>query len=192
MSQDFTTRKKAWELFTNLVRGRKVQLLDDMLDDFGRGQDRCESQIEELMLAGLMFLKHGWQDPVRLTAMSSAVPSESFTKLYAQHKISSYRVDFMVEAVTGWPGFEPVRVIVECDGHDFHEKTKEQAARDKSRDRELTMMGYIVMRFTGSEIFKDTITCVEQVETVINQRIQSMIDLHLSDSKQPFEEGIPA
>ncbi|MDQ3254286.1 MAG: endonuclease domain-containing protein [Acidobacteriota bacterium] len=50
-------------------------------------------------------------------------------------------------------------LIVECDGHDFHEKRKEQAAKDKRRDRILQSLGYRVFRFTGSEIHNDAIAC---------------------------------
>ena len=45
-------------------------------------------------------------------------------------------------------------IAVECDGHEFHEKTKQQAARDKARDRD---------RFTGSEIWKDPGACADEV-----------------------------
>ena len=56
-----------------------------------------------------------------------------------------------------------VRLVVECDGHQFHEKTPEQAKRDKNRDRNLITSGYPVMRFTGSEICTDPLRCTEQV-----------------------------
>ncbi|ACL58471.1 endonuclease domain-containing protein [Methylobacterium nodulans] len=51
------------------------------------------------------------------------------------------------------------RVVVECDGHEFHERTKEQAARDRSRDRALQARGCVVMRFTGSEVYRDPVRC---------------------------------
>ena len=54
---------------------------------------------------------------------------------------------------------EAYRLAVECDGHDFHERTKEQAARDRSRDRELQDAGVTIYRFTGSEIHNDPIGC---------------------------------
>ncbi len=47
-----------------------------------------------------------------------------------------------------------IKIAIECDGHDFHEKTKEQAQRDKEKDRILQSNGWLVARFTGSEIFK--------------------------------------
>lgn len=58
-------------------------------------------------------------------------------------------------------------VAIECDGHDFHEKTKEQAARDKQRDRDLQSIGWAVARFTGSEIFKNAPAAAEQVRRMV-------------------------
>ncbi|MBA2502348.1 MAG: DUF559 domain-containing protein [Pyrinomonadaceae bacterium] len=55
------------------------------------------------------------------------------------------------------------KIIVECDGHDFHEKTKVQAAHDKRRDRILQSLGYKVFRFTGSEIHNNAISCALEV-----------------------------
>lgn len=52
---------------------------------------------------------------------------------------------------------------IELDGHDFHERTKEQAAKDKSRDRLLQTAGWKTLRFTGSEVFKSPFKCA--VET---------------------------
>lgn len=54
--------------------------------------------------------------------------------------------------------------IVECDGHDFHERTKEQAKRDRSRDRAFQSAGIPVFRFTGSEIYADSLKCAREVE----------------------------
>lgn len=55
------------------------------------------------------------------------------------------------------------KLIVECDGHEFHEKTKKQAARDKRRDRALQSLGYKVFRFTGTEISGNALACAEEV-----------------------------
>lgn len=77
-----------------------------------------------------------------------------------QKEIGDYRADFLL---TMWSGDRPTCLVVECDGHDFHERTKEQAARDRSRDRQMTLAGYKVLRFTGSEIFRDPIKCADQI-----------------------------
>jgi|GEM_PF-2799884 len=62
-----------------------------------------------------------------------------------QYQIGKYRVDFMIE-------WNEKKIVIECDGHEFHEKTKEQVSRDKKRDRFITMQGYKLLRFSGSEI----------------------------------------
>lgn len=49
---------------------------------------------------------------------------------------------------------EPIAIAVELDGHDFHERTKQQASRDKKRDRSLLSKGWSVIRFTGSDVIK--------------------------------------
>lgn len=88
-------------------------------------------------------------------------PRPVFVLIAPQLKIGPYRVDFAVRYISGLDG--AAGLVVECDGHAFHEKTKEQAARDKARDRFLAAAGYRVMRFTGSEIWADPIACAEQV-----------------------------
>lgn len=79
-----------------------------------------------------------------------------------QATIGSRRVDFLVHACEHFTG-KWRRLIVECDGHDFHERTKEQARRDRSRDRLALMDGYACFRFTGSEIWQDPWGCATEV-----------------------------
>lgn len=55
-------------------------------------------------------------------------------------------------------------IVVECDGHDFHERTKDQAQHDKARDRVFTAAGYRTLRFTGSEIHRNPIKCAVEVD----------------------------
>lgn len=70
-----------------------------------------------------------------------------------QKLIGKYRVDLALEYIK-FDG-EKVTVIVELDGHDFHDKDKKQRAYEKARDRYLTRVGYKVLHFTGSELVKD-------------------------------------
>lgn len=76
------------------------------------------------------------------------------------------RVDFVIHAYCHYERFAPLgwrQLIVECDGHDFHERTKEQAARDRSRDRDAQLAGIEIFRFTGSELWRDAWGCAAQV-----------------------------
>ena len=54
-------------------------------------------------------------------------------------------------------------LVVECDGHDFHDRTKQQASYDRSRDRELLRCGIRTIRFTGSEIVHSQERCADEV-----------------------------
>jgi very-short-patch-repair endonuclease len=82
--------------------------------------------------------------------------SDAFLIVEPQKNIEGMRVDFLVT-------FEGHAIVVECDGHEFHERTKAQAERDRSRDRKLQRLGYTVFRFTGREIVRDPVACAHQV-----------------------------
>lgn len=105
----------------------------------------CESPIEERMIRALY---------------DASWPGNYTPKIHPQMKVGSYRIDFLITDHNEQHG---AAIVVECDGHDFHERTKEQAARDRSRDRFLTLAGFKVLRFTGSEIHRDADKCARDV-----------------------------
>ncbi len=91
---------------------------------------------------------------------------KEMTFLAPQVQVGEYRVDF----VFGYCGdFDrPTRcIVIECDGHDFHQKTKEQVARDRTRDRYLSTKYGKVIRFTGSEIFRNPSACAVEAAQVL-------------------------
>lgn len=71
--------------------------------------------------------------------------------------VASYRVDILLVR-DRWR-----RLVVECDGHEFHDRTKQQAAYDRARDRELLRLGFTTVRFTGSEIVHGPDRCASEV-----------------------------
>lgn len=125
----------------------------------------CESPIEiglARMVAAIWVETLGGPLTILTGAQlkDSPGPAEGLT-IVAQCHVGKWRVDFLF--VVKVPKGPPVYVVVECDGHEFHERTKEQAARDRSRDREMLLMGYRVIRFTGSEIHNNPMDCAEEV-----------------------------
>lgn len=77
-----------------------------------------------------------------------------------QVNIGPRRVDFLC----GLVGLHSKRfLVVECDGHEFHVVNKQQAERDRRNDRVMLKDGIATMRFTGSEIYRDPIACVDEV-----------------------------
>lgn len=119
----------------------------------------ANSPIEEML--GLELVQRGCVDipPADIgTVHEFAIDPDIPGILTMQREFNQYRADFFVTAPLCSGGF-----VLECDGHDFHEKTKEQAARDKQRDRWFLSRGYPTMRFTGSEIFNEVERCADEV-----------------------------
>lgn len=82
-----------------------------------------------------------------------------------QAEVKPYRFDILlgvrIDSVISW-------LVVECDGHDWHDRTKEQAAHDRSRDRALQRAGFDVFRFTGREIWRDGDKCADEIFQWVN------------------------
>lgn len=87
-----------------------------------------------------------------------------------QTKIGKYRVDFLCTLYKG----TSQSYVIECDGHDFHEKTKEQAQYDKQRERFLVSQGYKVLRYTGSEIINDFEKIKEELQDFFEKEYGNM------------------
>lgn len=56
------------------------------------------------------------------------------------------------------------KVAIELDGHDFHERTREQVDRRNYRDRRLLEEGWLVLHFSGSEFNRDPAGCVRAAQ----------------------------
>lgn len=89
--------------------------------------------------------------------------SHFYGTVQAQVACGNYKIDFgLTDNETG------LKLAIEADGHEFHQKTKEQAQHDKARDRFLTAQGWHVVRFTGSEIWREPERCAEEVGKIID------------------------
>ena len=131
------------------------------------GFRKCESEIEKLLYVSL-WSAGVWRDHISiedhdtLEALRQAECSPSLPILSPQIRVGRYRVDFMIR-VAGYPGDDDTFIVIECDGYEFHERTKEQAQRDKARDRALIADGIQVIRFTGSEVWQRAGECAEEI-----------------------------
>lgn len=56
------------------------------------------------------------------------------------------------------------RICIYADGHTYHERTENQALRDRNIDRELQILGFIVLRFTGKEIREKMESVIETIK----------------------------
>lgn len=141
----------------------------------------CESPIEEAFLHAMV--RRAAVRRVTVLAVLKHVDGQDVahpvTELFGfpvihirpQVKWGRYRFDFLLNALTADDDTSPL--VVECDGHDYHERTKEQAARDRSRDRQVQAAGALVFRFTGAEIHADADGCADQCIEYLLAKVMS-------------------
>jgi very-short-patch-repair endonuclease len=147
------------------VREAAVRELMYAAEDLQKRLARCESPIEQLLYFAL--------DDMARFCSSFMVLREipGYVSVHAQADIETargqYRADFLVYALAN---SEDISIVIECDGHEFHERTKKQAAHDKARDRAFAAAGHTVLHFTGSEIWRDWTACADEVKAVLAER----------------------
>ena len=118
--------------------------------------DRLQSPIEDIFYTACALQCFAdYEDFEPDTVFDPVAQKETIgygVSVLPQHKIGNYRVDFLLIRNTGR---HSESVVVELDGHAFHDKDKRQRAYEKARDRFLVKNGYRVLHFTGSEVVAD-------------------------------------
>lgn len=149
----------------------KQLALEDVRSQFNHAAAMlCKSPIEQLLLAALIWAKFGYEHrAVEIWDSLSPKPSTDVV-IAPQYQIEKYVADFAI-FIHG-VGQEEIKIVVECDGHEFHEKNKEQAARDKRRNREIEISGWYLLKFTGSEIWQDHRRCAADVSKLALMQLQ--------------------
>ena len=74
-------------------------------------------------------------------------------------------------------------LVVEVDGHEFHDRTKDQAARDRRRDRDMIREGLRVVRFTGTEVVGQPEVCAAEVEVLLLRTAQDTFKLYTESER---------
>lgn len=191
MTKQFEVCAKAREIIDESILEKKRHLAALLR--------RCESPIEQILTATICDRWNAWFDPETNTALCDLCADYPLWDglfrilLRPQYEIESlvgdkYRADFSLALTRTWYGHsrrpnrpqlpEWGKTIVEVDGHEFHEKTKEQARRDKKRDRDITFEGFTVLRYTGSEVFNEPHECVEDIEFHLNKAAEEVFDAY--------------
>jgi Protein of unknown function (DUF559) len=82
----------------------------------------------------------------------------------------------LVDLAVFIPGLGPWQpiIVVECDGHQFHERTPEQASKDKRRLRMLQRLGTLVLPFTGTDIVRGSEESAQEIIETIHARVNGM------------------
>jgi hypothetical protein len=147
---------------------RAIKIREYATDAIGMYAE-AESPIERIFAA--------WWYALRDSKQRSG---KDFIELHPQYEIQCgakiYRVDFLLtETAYCTPtdyrkyaesiGCPYPKVAFELDGHDFHERTKEQVTLRDKRDRDLQVAGYKVFHISGSALWQDPEGVVDEVQS---------------------------
>jgi len=82
----------------------------------------------------------------------------------------------LVDLAVFVPGLNHRRpiVVAECDGHTFHERTPEQASKDRRRLRILQRLGIPVLPFTGTDVVRTSEELTQEIVEFIDTRVNGM------------------
>lgn len=121
----------------------------------------CESPVEQLLAIAMQS--------INLTGIFNFNPFIDVITIENQKEIivcdNKYRVDFYIPVY--YKNQENKFFIIECDGHEFHQKTKKQVESDNERQRNLQRAGYEIIRFSGTEIWHRPYRCAMEILHII-------------------------
>ena len=127
----------------------------------------CESPIEQIFAFAYNLLNLSREDgdiAYSLTSQEEIVIGKK-----------KYRADFLFDSdilnEICDSEFNQFKLVIECDGHEFHEKTKKQVEERNTRDMDLKKAGYDVLHFSGSQIFNDPFKCANETLDYILSKI---------------------
>jgi very-short-patch-repair endonuclease len=127
----------------------------------------CESPAEQNFWAAAVWSlgtdDYSYRWPT-VWSPDSELPTYGFL-LVPQKIVGRYRVDIAVY---------PHQLAIEIDGHDYHERTKDQATRGKRRARDLQLLGWTVLPYSGSDVWNDLFGCCEDV--ILKSDPQDVVD----------------
>lgn len=130
----------------------------------------CESPVEQLLAISL--------EKINLLQMFKYNPFVDVIAIDKQEWLDcngkQYRVDFLIPVI--YKNQENKMFVVECDGHEFHQKTKKQVEKDNERNRNLQKAGYEVIRFSGTEIWHRSDQCASEIRNIILSKCKYIKD----------------
>ena len=137
-----------------LAEVRKTLALDPLAS--------CESPIEKIMMAALVF--EDWYPfltiPAAILHPGQKSPAKGDLIIAPQFSIGAYRLDFLIMGKDDAGNSKWLNI--ECDGEEYHNTTMAQYQADRERDKYVRWCGIEVIRFRGSEIWRDPTACAEE------------------------------
>lgn len=102
-----------------------------------------------------MMVKNTVESPIEEYMYNAFIENGLNTHCRPQYEIGTKRVDF---------AFPIAKLVVECDGKQYHHSDGEQIERDQKRDMYLAKKGWRVLHFEGLAIRRNINLCIDQVK----------------------------
>lgn len=84
--------------------------------------------------------------------------------------IIDFSIDFSCKCTDDnryvYPKLKDLKYAIELDGYNYH-SNKKQMEYDYKRENDLKKFGYTVIRFTGSQIYNEPLSCADTLITII-------------------------
>lgn len=115
-------------------------------------------------IVALRHAVHAWPlgdkpaDSILEPAMARLVDRYNLPPVQFHERVAGYEVDFLVAGT---------QVVLECDGWEFHVRSRDQWRRDRERDAELLAAGYATVRFTWEHVTRRAAATARRIEAVI-------------------------
>lgn len=106
--------------------------------------------------------------------------------LWVSGQKKRYRLDFMLKPMemlfetVGEPLGAVLKFAIELDGHEFHERTKEQVTLRNQRDRDLQASGWTVYHVSGSEFVNQP---EKTLASIYDAATNALIDVRVQIAK---------
>lgn len=143
------------------VRQTVERIFDNKNLDLIFALEDCESPIEQLLAIEMENIGIGLFN--RFNSYINVVDIEKQVEIKCGK--NKYRVDFQIPVI--YKNQENKIFVIECDGYDFHQKTKKQVEYDNKRQRDLQEAGYEIIRFSGTEIWHNAYQCALEIKNII-------------------------
>lgn len=120
-----------------------------------KANEKADSPIESILGAAIMLCFQREGKPLALA--SEPLSSAAGLLLVPQFRWLIYRSD--------WAIYNPKTtgaLLIECDGKEFH-SGPERVAHDAKKDQSAHDLGFLTMRFTGSQIHRNADSCAREI-----------------------------
>ena len=170
------------EILAEYAEMRAAEARDEFVNNVSDWVEPSATPIERLMAIGLIFAiqSEAWFGfpPQNNEFYLAESEGDAFVVpvfgpsiyIWQQVKVDKYKADFVVR-FAHWRG-GAVFGAIECDGHNHHDLTKEQAIHDRERDRHFQARGIIILRYTGKEIYRNPLKCAADALGILERRAE--------------------